>query len=63
MWLAAAWKEFARARMGVRRVSQVGTLSLSHPSFGVPVLFIYLFATRGRRYPMSALRLFHNIEG
>ena len=22
---------------------QVGTLSLSHPSFGVPVLFIYLF--------------------
>ena len=22
---------------------QVGTLSFSHPSFGVPVLFIYLF--------------------
>ena len=26
---------------------QVGTLSFSHPSFGVPVLFIYLFITLG----------------
>ena len=26
---------------------QVGTLSFSHPSFGVPVLFIYLFRERG----------------
>ena len=33
---------------------QVGTLSFSHPSFGVPVLFIYLFlATRaGVRIPL-----------
>ena len=26
---------------------QVGTLSFSHPSFGVPVLFIYLYTAKG----------------
>ena len=25
-------------------LAQVGTLSFSHPSFGVPVLFIYLYS-------------------
>ena len=31
-------------------LAQVGTLSFSHPSFGVPVLFIYLYRwpARGR---------------
>ena len=33
---------------------QVGTLSFSHPSFGVPVLFIYLFI----RYIVGESRAF-----
>ena len=41
---------------------QVGTLSFSHPSFGVPVLFIYLFKSceteDGRKNtPLSCLTL------
>ena len=32
---------------------QVGTLSFSHPSFGVPVLFIYLaYAEGAQSYPV-----------
>ena len=35
---------------------QVGTLSFSHPSFGVPVLFIYLWARELRRKAKEAAR-------
>ena len=34
---------------------QVGTLSFSHPSFGVPVLFIYLLKKR-ERSPIPIIR-------
>ena len=34
---------------------QVGTLSFSHPSFGVPVLFIYLYPEQGRALTCSDL--------
>ena len=35
---------------------QVGTLSFSHPSFGVPVLFIYLLLTEGETTGRGATR-------